>query len=81
VGWCNGGDVTREAVSGGGPGSSAHDWRISIADVNELGHFSTFAGVERIITVMQGQGMTLVIDGAEHALGLYVPLRFQGLAA
>jgi environmental stress-induced protein Ves len=78
VPWRNGGGLTREVASAGGPGPQSFDWRISIADVNEAGPFSTFPGVDRIITVVQGTGMDLVIDGVEHALGLHEPLSFNG---
>ena len=78
VPWRNGGGVTREVVSVGGSGPQGFDWRISIAEVNEPGPFSTFPGVDRIITVVEGEGMDLVIDGVEHTLGLHELLRFDG---
>jgi len=78
VPWRNGGGVTREVVSAGGSGPQGFDWRISIAEVNEPGPFSAFPGVDRIITVVEGEGMDLVIDGVEHALGLHELLRFDG---
>jgi len=78
VPWRNGGGVTRQVVSAGGSGSQDFDWRISIADVNEPGPFSSFPGVDRIITVVEGEGMDLVIDGVEHVLGLHEPLSFDG---
>ena len=78
VPWRNGGGVTREVVSVLGSGPQGFDWRISIADVNEPGPFSSFPGVARIITVIEGEGMDLVIDGVEHPLGLYEPLSFDG---
>jgi environmental stress-induced protein Ves len=78
VPWRNGGGVTRELVSAGGSGLQGFDWRISIAEVNQAGPFSTFPGVDRIITVVEGEGMDLVIDGVEHVLGLHEPLSFDG---
>ena len=78
VPWRNGGGVTRQVVSAGGSGSQDFDWRISIADLNEPGPFSSFPGVDRIITVVEGEGMDLVIDGVEHVLGLHEPLSFDG---
>jgi len=78
VPWRNGGGVTRQVVSAGGSGSQDFDWRISIADVNEPGPFSSFPGVDRIITVVEGEGMDLVIDGVEHVLGLHEPLSIDG---
>ena len=76
--WRNGGGVTREVVSEGGAGTQGFDWRISIADVSAAGPFSAFPGVDRILTVIEGEGMHLVIDGVEHALGLHEPLSFDG---
>jgi uncharacterized protein len=78
VPWRNGGGVTREVVSSGGSGLQGFDWRISIAEVSKAGPFSAFPGVDRIITVVEGEGMDLVIDGVEHVLGLYEPLGFDG---
>jgi len=76
--WRNGGGVTREVVSGGGSGPGDFDWRISIAEVSEPGPFSSFPGIERIITVVEGEGMDLVIDGVHHVLQVQEPLRFDG---
>lgn len=78
VPWRNGGGVTRQVVSAGGSGPEDFDWRISIADVDEPGPFSAFPGIDRIITVVEGQGMDLVVDGVAHVLGLHQPLRFDG---
>jgi environmental stress-induced protein Ves len=75
--WLNGGGVTREVVSARS-GPQGFDWRISIADVSEPGPFSTFPGVDRIITVVEGEGMDLVVDGVEHVLGLHEPFHFDG---
>ncbi|HCS45645.1 MAG TPA: hypothetical protein DIW52_22945, partial [Pseudomonas sp.] len=35
------------------------------ADIGESGGFSTFAGYERVITVLQGEGMILRVDGQD----------------
>ena len=76
--WPNCGGVTREVVSAGASGPQAFDWRISIADVSEPGPFSTFPGVDRILTVVEGERMDLVVDGVEHVLGLHEPFSFDG---
>ena len=78
VPWRNGSGLTREVVSVPGSGPQGFDWRISIADVNQPGPFSSYPGVARVLTLIQGEGMDLVIDGVEHALGLYEPLSFDG---
>jgi environmental stress-induced protein Ves len=78
VPWRNGGGVTRVVAASDGSGPFGFDWRISIADVGEPGAFSSFPGVDRIITLVQGERMDLVIDGVEHHLGLHEPLSFHG---
>ncbi len=64
VPWRNGGGTTREiAVSPDGAGTDDFDWRISLADVTADGPFSAFPGVERVLTVADGAGMELTVDG------------------
>ena len=62
-----------EAVPGDG-----WDWRLSIADVESEGPFSAFAGMTRILTVIEGEGLAITIDGVEQRLDRYMPLRFDG---
>jgi len=76
--WRNGGGVTREVVASGGSDPQGFDWRISIADVSQPGSFSAFPGVDRVITLVEGERMDLVIDGAVHVLGLHESLSFDG---
>ena len=63
VPWKNGGGITRE-VAAWPPGSGFDDfaWRVSMAEVREDGPFSNFAGVDRILTVLEG-AMRLTIEG------------------
>lgn len=82
--WRNGGGVTRELASHPKAASAqdgAWDWRVSIADVSKAGEFSTFAGMERVITIIDGELLLLTVDGAEHPLERYRPFRFSGEAA
>lgn len=87
--WRNGGGLTREVASGrfdGGRDGTADDtapfdWRISIADVSAAGPFSAFPGLDRVITLVEGQLMVLVVDGREERLRLYEPFAFPGEAA
>lgn len=75
--WRNGGGVTRELAverSGG----QDFEWRISIADVKVAGPFSPFPGIDRIITLLDGERMDLLIDGVEQVLGLHETLTFDG---
>lgn len=76
--WRNGGGVTREVATSGRSGSQGFDWRISIADVSQPGPFSAFPGVDRVITLVEGERMDLVIDGVVHVLGLHESLSFDG---
>jgi environmental stress-induced protein Ves len=82
--WRNGGGVTREIARHpkAAPGQDgAWDWRVSIADVGSAGDFSTFPGMERVITVIDGELLLLTVDGEEHPLEKYRPFRFSGEAA
>ncbi len=57
------------------------DWRVSIAEVSKAGPFSAFAGMDRVLTVIDGELLLLSVDGAEHPLEKYRPFRFSGDAA
>lgn len=84
VPWKNGGGVTREvAAFPQGAGFDGFDWRISIADVAAGGPFSRFLGIDRVLTVIEGHGMRLAVDGmAEASLNdRSNPFAFPGDAA
>jgi len=68
--WRNGGGSTREIVSWPGEGApGSFGWRASIATIDCHGDFSAFPGVDRIITLLDGQGVILHgADGGSHAL-------------
>jgi environmental stress-induced protein Ves len=59
----------------------AWDWRVSIADVTSAGEYSAFPGMERVLTVVEGELLLLAVDGTEHPLEKYRPFRFPGGAA
>ena len=80
VPWRNGGGTTREVASFP-VGAVDFDWRISIAEVTAAGDFSSFPGVDRILTVIDGELMVLTVDGVEHAMEQYRPFRFSGDSA
>ncbi|CAM3655772.1 putative 21.2 kDa protein in hutC 3'region [Pseudomonas reidholzensis] len=61
--WKNGGGFTEEITRDAGDGLDGFGWRLSIADIDESGGFSSFAGYQRIISVLQGDGMRLLVDG------------------
>ncbi|MGW2340442.1 HutD/Ves family protein [Streptomyces sp. NPDC001661] len=78
--WKNGGGITTEVLAHP-EGSTTADfaWRISLADVATAGPFSAFEGVDRIITVVEGPGMALTVDGTEHTIDTrYAPFPFSG---
>lgn len=77
--WKNGGGSTEEITRDAGTGLDGFGWRLSIADIGESGGFSTFDGYQRVITVLQGAGMTLTVDGqATRALRPLDPFAFSG---
>jgi len=61
--WKNGGGVTRE-VAAWPPGSGFDDfhWRVSMAEVRADAPFSVFAGVDRILAVLEGR-LALSVEG------------------
>lgn len=63
--WKNGAGTTLEILrdDAAGDGLEGFGWRLSIADVGHSGGFSFFNGYQRIITVLEGDGMQLTIDG------------------
>jgi environmental stress-induced protein Ves len=62
--WKNGGGSTTEiAVSPVAASLDAFDWRVSMAGVVEPGPFSAFAGVDRTLSVLTGNGIVLDIEG------------------
>ena len=67
--WKNGGGWTTELAASRTNGD-AFDWRISIADVESDGAFSTFPQCNRYIALLEGIGMELRSDGVE-------PLRLE----
>ncbi|MDQ0799581.1 HutD family protein [Arthrobacter sp. SLBN-112] len=78
--WRNGGGVTREIARQDAAGGG-WDWRVSIADVTKAGDFSEFPGMERVLTVIDGELLLLTVDGAEQPVEKYRPFRFDGGAA
>jgi environmental stress-induced protein Ves len=82
--WRNGGGVTFEVARAEAPVGSSLDfrWRVSIARVDRAGAFSSFAGFERLITVIEGRGMTLRgLDSTDFELRPFEVRRFDGAAA
>ncbi|MFJ7943709.1 HutD family protein [Streptomyces sp. NPDC096354] len=80
VPWKNGGGVTREiTASPEGAPLDDFDWRVSLADVSADGPFSSFPGVDRTLTVVEGAGMDLMVGGEHHIVDeQYWPHDFPG---
>jgi uncharacterized protein len=78
--WRNGGGVTRELARHPEAASpqDSWDWRVSVAEVSKAGDFSAFPGMDRVLTVIDGELLLLNVDGAEHPLEKYRPFRFSG---
>ncbi|MDT5001010.1 MAG: uncharacterized protein QOK12_3115, partial [Mycobacterium sp.] len=80
--WANGGGVTRVIAKGQfDDGSTDYDWRLSVADVSASGAFSKLPGVDRVITLTDGSGLLLTVDGQDHTLEPFRPLPFTGESA
>jgi uncharacterized protein len=64
--WKNGGGETAEiAIGPAGAGLNDFDWRVSMARVGFDGPFSAFPGVDRTLTVLEGEGLRLAVEGQE----------------
>ncbi|MGY5779995.1 HutD/Ves family protein [Rhizobium sp. LEGMi135b] len=62
--WKNGGGETVEiAVSPDSAGLADFDWRVSMATVATDGPFSVFPGIDRTLSILDGEGITLFIEG------------------
>lgn len=62
--WKNGGGVTTEIVVF--PADAGLDdflWRVSTARVEQDGPFSMFPGIDRSLSILEGEGLDLTIDG------------------
>lgn len=60
VGWKNGRGQTTELLAW--PRPEAYEWRLSMAPVNEDGAFSDFAGFQRTLILLRGNGLHLTHD-------------------
>ncbi len=80
--WKNGGGTTQEiACWPAGAGLEDFGWRVSIASIAQAGPFSRFAGIDRSIMLLEGDGVRLrSADGAiDHLLDApHRPFAFSG---
>ena len=59
--------TTEIAVSPDGAGLDDFDWRVIMARVESSGPFSSFAGIDRTLSVLEGEGIVLDIAGQPPA--------------
>lgn len=77
--WKNGGGETIEiAVFPADATTDNFNWRISMARVEQDGPFSAFPGIDRTLTVLEGKGLELSVEGATPATVSAEPHRFPG---
>ncbi len=79
--WKNGQGMTEEILCvPAGSASERFDWRVSIAHVGTDGPFSLFPGVDRAITLLEGNGLLLVLpeDRTVVLTGTSDPFSFPG---
>ncbi len=79
--WKNGGGSTTEIAIYPAQSSvlAAFSWRLSLAQLDGSGPFSTFPGYDRCIVQLSGKPMRLVHEGRpEKQLLPFVPYLFQG---
>jgi environmental stress-induced protein Ves len=66
--WKNGGGITTEiAIFPEDAALDAFDWRLSMATVSNSGPFSLFAGIDRTLAVLEGEGIALSVGGLQQA--------------
>jgi len=76
--WANGGGWTTEIIAE--PSSGQWAWRLSVADVDVDGPFSSFPGVDRSIALLRGAGFGLTIgERGEQVIDTpFQPFDFPG---
>lgn len=81
--WKNGGGSTRTLVQcPAKSGLTDFGWRISIASIEQDGPFSSFAGIDRTLILLDGRGMLLDFDGRQVRVDASAPrIDFPGEAA
>lgn len=75
--WRNGGGATREIISYP-PGDAPFAWRASIATIDADGPFSSFPGIDRVITLLHGDSVLLRSEHTTQRLLPHQPWAFPG---
>ena len=74
--WANGGGATRELWRDPANRDVQFTWRLSLADLVGDASFSHFPGVNRVLLLLEGDGMVIRVDVVEAALSPFAdPLR------
>ncbi|MGH8086464.1 MAG: HutD/Ves family protein [Lysobacter sp.] len=63
--WRNQLGWTREIARGGDDNGDGWDWRLSIAEIERDAVFSTFAGIDRELVLLAGNGLRLRFDDGD----------------
>ncbi len=76
--WLNGGGSTIEIIAW--PARDRWDWRLSVADVDHAGPFSTFENIDRTIALLTGNGFALTFGSGttQSITDTYSPYSFPG---
>lgn len=61
--WKNGGGITHEALRV--PANGPFRWRLSVAEIGESGPFSDFAGYDRQMALLRGDGVCLTFSSGQ----------------
>lgn len=62
--WHNGQGTTREIMREDNASGSRFRWRLSMADITCDAPFSAYGGYQRILSLLEGPGLRLTIDGS-----------------
>ena len=76
VPWKNGKGITQQIVTSAD--RENYDWRFSRADVSADGPFSIFEGKSRILTVIEGTGLSLISSAFTIEATPFEPVCFSG---
>jgi len=75
VPWANSGGTTRVVAV---DPAALWAWRVSIADIEAGGAFSSYAGIDRVLVQLSDRRLLLDLDGAVTELGRFGSVAFDG---
>jgi uncharacterized protein len=75
--WRNGRGVSWNIASAPSSGTEEFGWRLALADIAEAGAFSLYGPVDRVFTLVEGNGVELEIGGGRLIVSaIHVPHAF-----